>query len=173
LGILFGSLTYFFNRESNEKAQIEKYYSNLNGDINETLFGDKKGVDAFLNFNLVNSTKNVFLDNLNLILLSYETFLGLVSSNKIVSKSYKSLSATRLHLLFYSKVLWSLKDTMIKDGESFIAEKHDDSKIIIPKYAELSILCINYLIENKIIQPSPYKEESISHFKKLSKKNCT
>jgi hypothetical protein len=153
IGILFGSLTYFFNRESNEKTQIEKYYTSLTNEINETLFDDKKGVDAYLSFKLESTVKNVFLDNLNLVLLSYEMYLKLIDENKIVSKTYKTFSKNKLHLLFYSKVLWSLHDTIIKDGQEFIKDKHDDSKITIPKFADLSITCINYLIDKQTRLP--------------------
>ncbi|MBS3913066.1 MAG: hypothetical protein KG003_01065 [Bacteroidetes bacterium] len=167
IGILFVALTYFFNRESNERTQIEKYFTYLNSDINDASFKGQKGVDAYLLFDLKNSENNIILDNLNLVLSSFETYLNLIDNNKLVSKSFKKFSATRLHLLFYSKVLWPLNETIIKHGHDFITKMHDDSKITIPKFARLGIRCIQYLKENGLAQNSNFKDEIIKSLKEL------
>ncbi len=167
IGILFVSLTYFFNRESNERTQIEKYFTYLNNDINDASFMGKKGVDAYLNFDLDSKEKNVILDNLNLVLSSFETYLNLIDDNKLVSQSFKTFSKTRLHLVFYSKVLWPLHSTIVKHGKDFIREKHDDSKITLPKFAELGLNCIQYLKANGLAQDSTFKEENMQLLREL------
>lgn len=168
IGILFVSLTYFNNRESTERTQIEKYYSYLNDDIGDALYGEKKGVDAYLAYVMSKNTpNNVILDNLNLVLSSFETYLTLIENNKFISESYKRFGKTRLHLLFYSKVLWPLHETICQNGEEFILRKHDDSKLTLPKFAEMGINSIQYLIDNKIAQDSEFKLEIMNKFNKL------
>lgn len=151
-----------------EKTQIEKYYDNLNKDISEASFGEKKGVDAYLAYKLNNEWDNVILDNLNLVLYSFETYLRLIEKSDLISEPHKIFSMNRLHLLFYSKVLWPLHSTIVTDGKPFInGVKHDDSKITIRKFATLGISTINYLINNKLAVDSTFKQDNLKLLERL------
>lgn len=144
-----------------EKVQVEKLYENLNKDIADAVFDDKKGIDAYLHYNLNLQVRNVMLDHINLILFSYEEYLNQIQNNSLLPDQFKKFHTTRLHLLFYSKVLWPLHDTITTHGAEFINGKHDDSKITLRKYALLGISCIRYLISNNLAADSIYKQENI------------
>lgn len=167
-GILLGALTYFFNRETTAKNEFELYYSNLNKDISDASFDNKKGIDAFLSFDLDTNIPNTMLDHINLVLKSYQTCLDFIEKNYFFNVRIKKINKDRLHLLFYSKILWPLHKTMLAKGKKFI-EKHDDSKLTIPNYAKLSIECIHYLIENNLVQSSDYKRDILTKLENLKK----
>jgi len=72
-----------------------------------------------------------------------------------------------LYLIFYSKVLWPLHKTIIRDGVDYI-NQHDDSKIILPKYADLGIQLIKYLMHENVAAESRFKEGVKSDLEKIS-----
>ncbi|MXV17722.1 hypothetical protein [Hufsiella ginkgonis] len=131
IGILFGSLTYFNNRESSERAQIEKYYSVLTSDINDAIYDGKRGVEAYFAFNIKTGFDNNVLDNLNLVITSFEIYEGLIKENGIIGGKFKSINLKRLYLLYYSKVLWPLHSFVEAHGKAFIEREHDDSRITL------------------------------------------
>lgn len=168
IGGLFGSLsiyllliTYFYSIQGNELTKIETFYQNLNSEINDASFEGEKGTDAYLAYDMNTQTKNVILDNLNVVVTSFATYLNYVSQNKIVSESDKKIYVTRIYLLFYSKVLWPLHETITKNGISFINKKHDDSLLVLPKFCDIGIKTIKYLRENEIAAASAFKDETI------------
>ncbi len=151
-----------------EKTQVEKYYENLNNDISDASFNGKKGVDAYLAYKLNTEWDNVILDNLNLVLYSFETSLQLIERSELLSESHKIFSKNRLHLLFYSKVLWPLHSTIVTDGKPFITGiKHDDSKITLRKFATFGISTIRYLISNKLAVDSTFKQDNLKLLEQL------
>lgn len=168
LSIFLILLTFFFNRESREIGMIENYYENLNKEINSAIFNNKKGVEAYLDYELGTVIRNNLLDNLNLVLTNFEIYLDLIENNEIINKKIRNKYLIRFYLLFYAKMLWPLHETIIKNGLDFIKnDRHDDSKLILPKYSELSIKCISYLKTNSIVQASIYKEDKIKAFKDI------
>ena len=168
ISIFLVLLTYFFSLEANEIQKIEGYYQSLNNDIADAFYNDKKGVEAYLAYDMSGPIKNVIRDNVNLVLCGFETYLSLIQKNKFLPKKVKQNYLTRLHLLYYSKVLWPLHETIIKNGIDIIKnDKHDDSKIILPKYADLSIRCINHLLNNMIVQESEWKNRTIKKFEEI------
>ena len=84
LSIFLLVLTFFFNKESREIAQIEKYYENISKDIDHALFDGKRGIEAYLNYRLDTDIKNNLLDNINLVLKNFEMYIELIEKNKII-----------------------------------------------------------------------------------------
>jgi hypothetical protein len=168
-------LTYFFTLESNEVEKVERYYQSLNSEIAEAFYKDKKGVEAYLNYKFDSGVDNVILDHVNLVISSFDTYLKLLQENKFLKHGIKEKYITRFYLLYYSKVLWPLHITFLEVGKKIITEdKHDDSKIILPKYADLGIRSIQHLKENNIIIGSKWKENTLSklvELKSLSPQN--
>jgi hypothetical protein len=175
IGGLFGSLsiyllllTYFYSLQSNELTKIETFYQDLNSEINDASFDGKKGVDAYLTYSMQTKVKNVILDNLNVVVTSFATYLKYINDNKLISDADKKTYTTRLYLIYYSKVLWPLHETILENGVIFIIkEMHDDSKLILPKYADLGIKCINYLRNENIAAASEFKKEKISKLEEI------
>ena len=108
--ILLLILTFFFTLNSNEINRIEGYYQTLNKEIADANFNDKRGVEAYLNYEMDTKVKNLILDNLNLVVTTFEIYIDRIVKNNLISQKTKNNYTTRFYLLFYSKVLWPLRD---------------------------------------------------------------
>jgi hypothetical protein len=160
--------TYYFTLESSFINKIEEYYKSINSEIGDAFFDNKKGIDAYLRYDMKTDIKNVILDNLNLVITSFEIYLSLIESNKILRTETKRMYKIKFYLLFYSKVLWPLHGTIIKNGLTFINDNiHDDSKLILPKYAEISIRCINFLRDMGVAAASDFKDDNIKKLNEI------
>jgi len=163
-------LTYFFSLKSSETQKIENYINAINCEINEASFNGKKGTDAYLAYDMNTNEKHIILDNLNLVITTFNSLIKTINNNKLIPKTQKNEYKNRLYLIYYTKVLWPLHDTITSNGLDFIVnKKHDDSAITLPKYADLGIQCVEYLRANGISASSDFKTNIISKLEEIRK----
>lgn len=179
VGGVFGSLSlflvilaYYASIEADERSKVEAFYQHLNSEINEASYDGKKGIEAWLAFKMKDDPerhiKHVMFDQLNVFVYSFNTYSSYIDNSKLLSKSDKEIYRKRFYLLYYSKILWSIRETVMKDGQWAI-DNHDDSKFIIPLFCRTSINVINYLMEKEIAKDSQLKNLVLSRFEQLSK----
>lgn len=169
LSIYLLFITYLNAMQANELAKVESFYQGLNSEINDASFDEKRGTDAYLFFDLETKITHSILDNLNVVLSSFEIYLDFIEESRLLSKRDKERCKTRFYLMFYSKVLWPLRHTISSNGEGFM-KKHDDSHLILPKYCNLGIQAISCLSEKNFIVRSRFKEDTMSGFRRIIEK---
>lgn len=163
--------TLFVTKSASEFEFVNSLYDRISQEIADARHLDFKGIDAFYKFELDAKGDVKFLDTLNLILSTYEMFMSYVEKMEFVDEDLRPQSLKRLNLLFYSKVLWPLHTTIIENGEKFVAGLYDDSRILIPKYARISVKRINYLLDQNMVARSDWKDEKMELLKKIEKLN--
>lgn len=82
LSIYLLLITYFYSVKANEMTKIETFYQSLNSEINDASFDGKKGSDAYLAYQMNTLTKNSILDNLNVVVTSFTTYLDYISDQQ-------------------------------------------------------------------------------------------
>lgn len=179
LAAILTFLAFYIQYKANEQQKlwmrsefVQRFYDRVENEISNMSYDGKIGVDAFYAFKFDHTNEGnkieKFLDSLNYILSNFEMLLRYTEEQSSVNKDIKSQIRNSLFLLFYSKMLWGLKDTMKEKGEWFLNIGHDDSKITIPKFARLSVQCINHLKDENLIVHSPWKVEIIQAFENLA-----
>ena len=139
------------NNQNQDIDYINNLYDSILEDINNTEFGEHKGLEAFYNYRWEpNVPVNSVLDSLNAILYSFENLILFAKATKYKNEEIKRITLTRIYFLFYSKVLWPVSFA-IWDQKDKLLSKHDDSKFILPMYAKLTKETVNYLGSQKVI----------------------
>jgi len=61
-----------------------------------------------------------------------------------------------MYTLFYTKILWNCYSGLFDEMKNYI-HRHDDSKISMKLYAELSVKSINYLLQKNLVVNNQWK----------------
>ncbi|MBN2348790.1 MAG: hypothetical protein JXJ22_08140 [Bacteroidales bacterium] len=141
---------------------INQLINELNADINNLSVGGKNGVECFylMSKDFFRNPQHL-LDMLNTYLISMENLIQIAKNSRYKNKKIKKSVLTRIYFNYYSKILWPVyrqyenngKTETYIDIKNFLLNeiKHDDSKVILPKYEKISKKCIKYLEENRLI----------------------
>lgn len=196
LTVLFVYATYrsqraelLLQKHGYERQIADEHYQRITRAIEDAsyeieLVGGAKlfqGLSAFYEFSILAypESRARFLNSLTLVLSLTEMALAHIERNRSGNAELNE-ALTRTYLLFYEKVLWSLHPKLLgrKTGANtfdrvmnLLKEKdpfHDDAvEVILPKYARISMDCVEHLLEKKLIAASPWKDGELVKLKQL------
>lgn len=114
-----------------------------------------EGIEVLQNFqSLYNNTKNSVLDQLNLILISFDHLFYFNDRLKFKYQIQKKVNKDRCYLLFYTKIIWPFNEFYSVTWDVLIDEwkpPHPDSQSTKERFEKLTKKTYKYLLERKLV----------------------
>ncbi len=151
------------SKEAFETDTISTQYSQIVFEINNLEYKTYKGLDALYNFDDTHrQNPNSIMNHLCLIFVLFENTINLVEQVKFLNPVRQNDELTKLYLLFYSKLTWTVyqniydklyEDYEIPDEIKIVKglKRHNDSVIIFNKYKELTAKTYEFLLKLQLV----------------------
>lgn len=163
-----------FSKEIQETDIINRLYSEIINEINNLEYKENKGINALYNFDDEHRTNpNSIMNHLCLIFVLFEDAINSIKESKYLDNHKKNKELTKIYLLFYSKLVWSvyqnIYDKLYEDYQSTEElkivrglKRHNDSVIIFDKYKKLTADTYAFLLQLNLVTLPTTKPKMIS-----------